>query len=567
MYQAGFSKKDITILVKGTGMMGYGNPQNITLDISTQIYARAIVINNGGELIAFVNAEICFITIALKNKVVEKLKNYKNGIFNDSNIILTAQHTHSAPGGYSHHPFYNFSIPGFSFEVFNKYVDGMVEAIIEAENNQKNVKLYFGSSHFSNEEDVAFNRSTKAYNLNPEVEKVGKDESRFAVNNEMYLIKFVEEQSQKTIASINWFGVHTTSISNDNTTINADNKGYASQFLEQEYAKKNEEHLAIFAQAPCGDISPNYVWDNEKKWTRGKFKDDFESAKHNGKMQFEKALSIINDSENAFEINGEIKSLLIYDDFGKIDVNEEFSNGLKNAKTFPSTHGLAFFQGTVEGPGINNFLATIAKAMIRYAKKNDYKKANANERALLEERDRINGNRDILLESYKGRIMGIEDLNKLPLPSFIDPLIGNMKKHYKAGALKNQPWIPQILPNQLLKLGNVVIAFLPGEITYIAGERMKKMLLEEFSKSGVKKVIIAPYSNAYMGYITTFEEYQAQCYEGGHTCFGQWTHGAFMTNYKKLSTMMLNNENPNEQFPLKPLIIGDDILNLRKFEV
>ncbi|MCB1658819.1 MAG: neutral/alkaline non-lysosomal ceramidase N-terminal domain-containing protein, partial [Pseudomonadales bacterium] len=43
------------------------------------------------------------------------------------------------------------------------------------------------------------------------------------------------------------------------------------------------------------------------------------------------------------------------------------------------------------------------------------------------------------------------------------------------------------------------------------------------------------YCNDYMGYVTTYEEYQQQAYEGGHTIYGQWTLAAFQTCFAKLA--------------------------------
>ena len=42
-----------------------------------------------------------------------------------------------------------------------------------------------------------------------------------------------------------------------------------------------------------------------------------------------------------------------------------------------------------------------------------------------------------------------------------------------------------------------------------------------------------------MGYVTTYEEYQEQAYEGGHTIFGQWTLAAFQTQFSSLAREML----------------------------
>ena len=46
-----------------------------------------------------------------------------------------------------------------------------------------------------------------------------------------------------------------------------------------------------------------------------------------------------------------------------------------------------------------------------------------------------------------------------------------------------------------------------------------------------------------MGYVTTYEEYQEQAYEGGHTLFGQWTLAACQSKFKLLAEQLLLDKN------------------------
>jgi neutral ceramidase len=55
---------------------------------------------------------------------------------------------------------------------------------------------------------------------------------------------------------------------------------------------------------------------------------------------------------------------------------------------------------------------------------------------------------------------------------------------------------------------------------------------------GTRRALICTYSNDYMGYVTTNEEYQLQLYEGGATVFGQWTLAAFQTRLTMLAREM-----------------------------
>ncbi|MBP7389479.1 MAG: neutral/alkaline non-lysosomal ceramidase N-terminal domain-containing protein, partial [Chitinophagales bacterium] len=69
--------------------------------------------------------------------------------------------------------------------------------------------------------------------------------------------------------------------------------------------------------------------------------------------------------------------------------------------------------------------------------------------------------------------------------------------------------------------------------------RLRDSLFEVLKQRGVSQVILCPYANGYSGYITTYEEYQTQCYEGGHTVFGEWSLAALQTKFDVLAHEMI----------------------------
>src|ERR1035437_1496990 len=149
--ETGTAKAEITGFKKGVGMMGYGMHFNIVKSIKTPLYARAYIFRNSetGKKIAFVNAEMCFITLAVKHGVIKKLiRNHPELGLNDKNVMLTAQHTHSGPGGYSEYGLYNITTPGFAMEVYQDIVEGITNAIVEADANLKPSKLRLGKGVF-----------------------------------------------------------------------------------------------------------------------------------------------------------------------------------------------------------------------------------------------------------------------------------------------------------------------------------------------------------------------------------------------------------------------------------
>lgn len=76
------------------------------------------------------------------------------------------------------------------------------------------------------------------------------------------------------------------------------------------------------------------------------------------------------------------------------------------------------------------------------------------------------------------------------------------------------------------------------EITTVASWRLRKTIEDALFKNGFEHVILCPYSNAYNGYITTYEEYQVQDYEAGHCVFGQWSLNALQQVSSNLANQL-----------------------------
>lgn len=575
MYRIGAAKADITGFKLGVGMLGYGMYFNIVKGVETDLYARAYVIEDGttGRKVVFVNAEIAFITVAVRRGVMKKLERKHAELgYTEDNVFLSAQHTHSAPGGYSHYGLYNMAVPGFVPEVYQVIVEGIVEAIVAAEANKKPGKIKLGYSSFALDKEVAFNRSIKAYNRNPEVkEEIPEEKSEAAVDRDMTMLYF-EAEDGTPIGSVNWFGVHTTSISNDNHRICSDNKGYAARYVEESMMKKGHpEFQAAFAQGPAGDVTPNWIVDRKKKWTRGKFEDDFESAKFNGRIQHDVAMEATDNAQGQSEIPTGIDYGLAFADFRNIIVDPEFAWDDKDARTGPACHGVAFFEGTKEGPGMEPVIAALAKTLTRGVKTAEMAKAKLSKPEIAQpilDKYRIQGVKDILVEAGECRILGTKDIKNLVIPNWADPAVHAFKKFHANGSLGDKPWTPQVLPLQIAVIGNIALVGVPAEITTIAGKRLQNTVKDVLGPRGIDHVLVTSYCNAYCGYITTYQEYQAQCYEGGHTVFGEHTLGAFQTKFKELAIEMTKPFNERQALKKdRPTEFTDDEISRRSFNI
>lgn len=550
MYLAGTGRGDITAFKKGAGMLGYGIHYNTMEEIETPLSARAYIFvdKKTARKVCFVNCELGFITIAIKKGVLKHLDRHNPELnYDEDNLMLTAQHTHSGPSGYSYYGLYNLSTPGFVMEIYKKIVDGIVEAILNAEKNLHNASVQWNTGMMPTDKDVAFQRSMEAYNLNPEVNpKITFDQRHTALDHEMTFMKLVREDG-KEMGSINWYGVHPTNLPNTNHKLCYDNKGYASAYLEEDFKQKgNSDYIAAFAQGTCGDVTPrvkyNPVYPFQRGQWEGKFPDDIESAKYNGRVQYEKAKEI-SESAGFKELNGEVDYELMFVNFTDVTADPKFANGRTDAQTGFATMGVAFFTGTrIDGPGLHPALGYVVKKAARFIKWLEKFKARFGDpeyKKLIERKYHVHGTKDIMIESNARRVLGTGKLDRIIVPAWADPAIASFKYFYrKVGHLK-RPWTPKVLPIQLFILGDVALAGFPFEITTIAGKRLRKTLEETLAQRGVTRVILCPYANGYSGYITTYEEYQAQIYEGGHTVFGQWSLAALQTKFEALAKEML----------------------------
>lgn len=586
MIHAGASKKDITCFIKGVGLFGYGDTKHVARGIETRLYARAVIFKEPvtGNKSAYVCAEILSITTAVRKGVIQKMKEEHAHLgFSPESIMLAATHTHSAPGGFSHYALYNFTVPGFVQKVYDTLVNGIVEAIVEADANARPAKLSFTSGEFTPDIKVAFNRSLTAYNNNTGVEQLSDTDRHLAVNRTMYLLR-VDDEQNRSIASINWFGVHTTSVGPDRYKICSDNKGYAAAYMENYLIGQTQSgtqlSFAIFAQDGCGDVSPNFRWDQKRNRMQGESEDDYENAKFNGHLQFEKAkeLHLLAGEEgnrysvfNTEQRTSNIDYALSYADFSNLNCLTEFTNGIPNRRTGPPCLGVSFFTGTTDGAGLSHKLGKIVRIYTTIFKFFETTKANffvnANTRDEIKEKYTTQGVKHIMMETKARKVFGEMNVGKLIIPSWSDRAIYNLKKHYRSGGLNDKPWAPNVLPVQLLIIGKLAIASIPGEITTVAAKHLRRTIAESLAGRGVEHVVCSCYSNAYSGYITTYEEYQTQCYEGGHTMYGEWTLAAYQTQYKKLCGELLKKHSDRKiDNNVQPVEFTENDLKKRMFE-
>ena len=560
MYNVGVSKVEMTFFKEGIGMLGYGMYAQQLQGVETPQYARAFVVEQDGSKLAFVCADFCFSTNYLKDYIIQQLQiNHPTLGYTETNVMITAQHTHSAAGGYTQHLAYNFTVPGFQEEVFLRYANSIVRAIVLADQDLKTATIRHHTGTFDREAEIAFNRSVRAYNQNPEVEvRVPMKKRHLAADRTMKLLRFDDEQGQP-IGCFNWFGVHTTSVPRWNHKVCYDNKGYAAERLEKQLQEdfNNKNLVTGFAQDAAGDISPNFIWDRKLREYRGKSTDYYESAGYNGRLQSDKAHEIfVSAGKIGQKIKGGIDSILMYVDMSDVSIDSIYTSGLEEQTTSEPAWGMSFLEGTTDGQGAPKVVGQAVRVLLGSIRQVETLAAR-----MSKDRDRerqvmnyynAHHPKPIVINHRTGVVAGALHPEKLVLPDFVDPAVRLIKWANRIGYGKKTPWIPQILPLQIFVIGSVAIVGIPSEITTIAGARLRQTVAKVLEERGVSEVLLSPYANSYAGYITTYEEYRMQFYEGGHTLFGKWTLAAYQMKFKELATELLKAPADRKRYSLQP---------------
>ncbi len=536
--KAGVGKAKVVFRQMSMPLFGYGRFYHLSTAQETDLFARAFLFQHDNQYACIINLECYMISHHFKKAVLDEIaKRIPKCPIKAEHLLICTQNTHSAPGGISHYAFHNLSTRGFRPDVFEAYKNACVESFLLAWNAQFEAHLFLNASEIEASVDVGFNRSLDAYNRNVNVEPLDDTQTHLAIDRMMRQVRITDTQGHER-GLINWFGVQGTSISVNNDKIHSDNKGYAASLLEND---KSELHayVAGFCNDASADVSPNYHG-RAKWWPRGKFEDEFKSAYFTGFLQFEKAKSLTEKEDEQIPISNRVECRLQYFDFSSVLCDADFSDDGLEHRTGNAAAGLAMLSGSpVDNPGVDAITYSVLQSWVRY--RNFLRKV-----PLLSKRQSIRdfknlseaqGNKLILSELQERKVLGFSNLTKLKLPPGLSEVGDELKHLYRKGALNEHTWVPVIIPIQIILIGELAIAAVPGEITTVAGRRLKEALLNDLQKQGVLDVVLCCNANEYMGYTTTKEEYEETTYERGMTFFGHYTLAALQTCFRRVSTL------------------------------
>ena len=475
------------------------------------LQARAFIVGDpaSGTRAVFVVADIWSCSIAIKQEVVRRLSyGSAESPYRHDNIVVAGTHTHSAPAGYLHHFLYNATGFGFDPHVFESVVSGIVYAVEQAHQSLAPGRVWVSQGRLNG---ITRNRSMPAFNNN-----TPGDTAAFptGVDETMTLLAFEHQTpagsgNYTPIGLLNWFAIHPTNLGKQSTIISGDNKGWASHVLEQKYGTG---FAAGFANGCAGDVSGNFIMGtpgfNSVEGTNFQVQRDRMIAA--GEAQAMLAHSLLD--RGGATLTGPVTAL-------------EYRVNLPLRTGAPAALGLSMAAGSVEdgGPGFlaegitllditnptNTSLGSVTTGALLTALLLPLNRLLSSVSALL------SGNALSILQAQL-TFTPVSDAAMLathfPKPILLSP-----------GMMHPDPWVPEVVPLQLVRMGQFAMIGVPAEVTTVAGRRLQQAVAKELNSAGVETITVSTYTNGYAQYITTAEEYDTQQYEGASTLFGRST--------------------------------------------
>jgi neutral ceramidase len=511
-YDIGTGIADVTDTAAGLPMQGMADRNQVSTGVESPLYARAFVIAESpsvgaGARVAIIVADIWAGTRKVKDQVLARLATNCPGLYTEENTLLAGTHTHSAPGGYSGMLMYDFDFVrgGCDEATVSCIAEGCARAVEMAEAGLAPGRIYVNSGEVI---DCGGNRSEPAYLCNPQAER---DQWGADTDREMLLLKFVKVDggAERPVGVLNWYAIHATDRGQTNTLVCGDNKGYASFLFEQQMgsaAGQPDAFVAAFANANCGDVSPNVELGHPPDGVH----DRAQMEKH-GRQQFEAAFQLFQTATEV--LTGPVEYRHTRTDFSNVATGAS-----AGTRTWPAALGISFTAGSSE---------------------DSVPVPNLGIREGLTVTNISDGDVVITAAATLGlsTIFGVSVVDQATATSV---RAGHLPKPvvFMPG-VEAHPAVPQVLPVQLLRVGTFALLGIPGELTTMAGRRLRATVLNAMKGIPVTHVALGTYANEYSQYITTLEEYGSQQYEGASTLFGPHTLEAYQQVAASLASAII----------------------------
>ncbi|KAF8678882.1 Neutral/alkaline non-lysosomal ceramidase, C-terminal [Rhizoctonia solani] len=498
-YLLGLGIGDVTGPIVETNMMGYAALSQTDTGLHMRQFSRAYIIatpgtNTAKDRILFVNSDLQSGDTAIRRGVLERLEQLYPGLYNEANFALVGTHSHAGVGGFLNNLLPQLTSLGFVKQTYDAIVNGTVLAIQRAHDSLALGTLSLGNTTIL---DTNINRSPFAYEANPAEERA---KYKYDQDKELHLLKFKATNGTDR-GFLSFFAVHGTSLYENNTLVSTDNKGMAA-YLYEAYAQPNvlpgkNTFIAGFVQANVGDTSPN---------TLGAYCESPGQPWDGQPCEYQRSTC----GNRTQDCHGRGPGFRVSDFESNLIIGTNQFNGAKTlmGSTLPGVSGAV-------------------RSLHSYVNMSNYSFVLAN------------GTTVATCPPAMGAVTA-------------PPNEAQKACHYPKPILLNTgyantpyPWQPSIVDIQMFRIGQLVMLIFPGELTTMAGRRLREAVRAKLILNGVigsnAYVVVAGPANTYAHYVTTREEYSIQRYEGASTIYGPFTLEAYTDLFTKYVPFLADN--------------------------
>lgn len=507
----GVGRADITPPT-GYKMMGWVRSDGEIVGQHTRLWARVIVLNQGGRKIALVAEDLNSIPGGMLAQAAEM--NSDLG-YSERNVLASASHTHAAPTS-----FYNFSTYNSVFmtvrtptdfdlqgtldpQLYAFMVKRLALAIRRADANLAPGAVGWGAGELT---DLTANRSLEAHLANHGIQlgygqgspDQDPDGALHTIDPEVNVLRVDRRVKGGRLVPVGmWsnFANHGTVNKFQFNVYNEDHHGAATQRVESAIRK--------LGKVPAGqDVVNAYGNTDEGDMSSGLTRSGPAAADFVGTVEARAFLAAWKQAGKSMQTSPELDWRWTRMCFCGQDTA---AGPVANKGAF----GLSQFTGSEEGRG-----------------------------PLF----------DVTRTTFEGDHLPVGAGGNLPLPGnpVVDPAQGDK---IVVGIPVD---VPTAVPLMALRVGDRAIVSIPGEMTEEMGRRVRKAVLDTTSGAGVSRVVISGLANEYADYFTTPEEFDAQHYEGGATVFGRASSVALEEALVKLSGDLVAQRPAADPYPFDP---------------
>ncbi len=521
--RAGFGVANITpdVRARPIGLGGYGPDGRRARGVRDSLYARALVLEDSlGERIALVTVDLPTMAIRIHRLVAEAVV-AETGIGADR-LVIAATHTHSGPGGIADAAYYNAfgsAVSGYDTLLVRFLAARIADAVRAAAADLQAARAAWGVLPLWG---FTRNRSLDAYRLNPSgglagvTVPDGRSPEERAVDPRWLLLRVERWNASSrcyTRGAFSVFAMHGTFIPNVNEEIDPDIFGAITAAMERRLADLDStcagwRPVAALANGTEGDVTA--AWPEASRCPPPRFRPGppgpgprapppGPSYQDVGRRRMQACLELARDSAVGLAASIAERVMGLY---GTLQPRDDLTIE-RSFRVVPLRGGLA-------PPELCD------EPLIGVAQPGGSSEDGPS---------RLLGWR-LLRFIWPALVEGHGSARDEP-----DGCHGT-----KQPMIKPLQWIlarmggaPEIAQLSLVRIGDVVLATLPAEVTTRAGESMRDSIRAALGNGAatVRHIGIVSLTNGYMQYVTTAAEYGAQHYEGASNLYGPRTAEAF----------------------------------------